>query len=262
MRVEWVRIEGGEFLMGLAEEQTREMRRQMSWLSEPAFETLLAVETPQRVVHVPTFYISRFPITGRQFAQAGRTDRSETNDRELDVHSDLTGLAEHPALCGWHEARAFCESIGARLPSTFEWEKAARGTDGRLFPWGDEWDLARGNFGQKDRRGRVKGSRTSPVDAYPEGASPYGVQDMMGNCYEWTMTHGLFQSPYDRRNQPNRYNLIILIRGSDPDPDALHPYGHRVTRTNVGGVLRETYPPYTGFRPVMDKWQKQHWPGF
>jgi formylglycine-generating enzyme required for sulfatase activity len=251
MTLDWVEIPAGTFLMGLSDEQAREMTRQMPWLTPAALEVGLAAETPQRAVYVPTFYISRFPVTCGQFVAFVRSGYPE-----FDIPSSQDAeLLNHPESCLWHYARAFCAWIGARLPSSGEWEKAARGTDGRLYPWGNEWDLNRGNFGQQDRRGRIEGWKTSPVDAYPEGASPYGIYDMVGNCFEWTMTHGL---SYNTK----RYSQVIIIRGSDPDPESLHPWAHRVTRIMPGGVLPIDVPPYTGFRPVLDEWQRQHWPGY
>lgn len=92
------------------------------------------------------------------------------------------GLVSHPVFgVTWYGAQAYCQAIGRRLPTEAEWERAARGDDGRIYPWGNEWSnaLAKTNRPQDAPPGTV------PVGSYPQGASPYGVLDMAGNLSEW-----------------------------------------------------------------------------
>ena len=96
----------------------------------------------------------------------------------------LPAPGDHPVtFVDWFDAAAFCAWAGGRLPTEAEWEKAARGTDGRIYPWGDEEDASRAAIGSGLKRGS-----TSPVGSRPAGASPYGLHDMAGNVWEWTST--------------------------------------------------------------------------
>lgn len=141
--------------------------------------------------NLPTFYIARFPITRTQadfFYQSSLCQQMGwDNEKRSDTRNAAPDRPEMFAL--WEQAEACAHWLGGRLPTPLEWEKAARGTDGRLYPWGNEWNPALANVGTPEcRQGGEPGKRkgiVTAVDAYPEGASPYGVMDMVGNLGEW-----------------------------------------------------------------------------
>ena len=123
-------------------------------------------------MNLEAFYIDKFSVTNEQFAKLKRD------------HIYPLDQANHPATkLTWLEANTYARRIGKRLPSEAEWEKAARGIDGREFPWGNNFSAELCNTFES------KLNTTTPVDAYPEGASYYGVMDMAGNVWEWTSTY-------------------------------------------------------------------------
>ena len=194
--VELAYIPAGDFVMGSDPTQS---------------EFVQAEELPQHTLALPEYYLARTPVTNRQylaFVQAREYHRPE----HWPSDGFLEEQADHPVInVSWYDAMAYCawltERVSAEdcklkvwraehwetvavdgkawrflLPSEAEWEKGARGTDGRLYPWGNLWDAKRCNT--KESRSVM----TTPVNAYPLGASPYGLVDVAGNVWEWTRT--------------------------------------------------------------------------
>jgi formylglycine-generating enzyme required for sulfatase activity len=132
-------------------------------------------ETPVHDVFLDAFLIDRNLVTGGQYRTflhangRGRPTFFETGD--------ITGRLPVVAV-DWFDARDYCQWLGKRLPTEAEWEKAARGTDGRTYPWGDEIDHSLANYGGGP-------GRTTEVGSYETGVSPYGVYDMAGNVWQW-----------------------------------------------------------------------------
>lgn len=178
-------------------------------------------EEPQHSVTLPRYYIARYPVTVAQF-QAFVHDSGHTPE---DADS-LRGLPNHPVVnVSWHEALAYCawlieqlrtwdgtpeplatllrnEGWRVTLPSEAEWEKAARGADGRRYPWGNDPDPNRANY---DDTGI---NATSAVGCFPGGASPYGVEELSGNIWEWTRSlWEKYPYPTTRQEQTQRENL-------------------------------------------------------
>ncbi|MBC8252903.1 MAG: formylglycine-generating enzyme family protein [Ardenticatenia bacterium] len=153
-------------------------------------------QQPQHTLYLPDYYLAKTPVTNAQYAafvQAAGHDPPS----HWDGGKPPSGKEDHPVVnVTWHDAVAYgnwlAQATGKpyRLPSEAEWEKGARGSDGRIYPWGNQWDVARCN----SREGG-KGD-TTPVGAYPEGASPYGLLDMVGNV--WELTRSAYEVyPYD-----------------------------------------------------------------
>lgn len=141
----------------------------------PAGEFVIGVnggapdEAPQRKVDLDTYYIDKFEVTNQQFAQV------------FPSHVFDPRLADYPMQgVSWSQAVEYATAVGKRLPTEMEWEKAARGIDGREYPWGNKFDPALCN-GDKGLN-----SKATKVGQYRAGASLYGVMDMAGNVYEWT----------------------------------------------------------------------------
>lgn len=141
----------------------------------PAGEFLFGPELEKETTEA--FYIDRFPVTNAEYKVF-----VEEMDFEHPAHwrrgTWPEGKADHPVVqITWQSANAYAEWAGKRLPTEIEWEKAARGRDGRLWPWGNAFDPTRCNTGS---------GGTTPVGTYsPRGDSPYGCADMAGNVWEW-----------------------------------------------------------------------------
>ena len=141
-------------------------------------------ETPRRTEDLPAFWIDRYQVTNEQW-RAYVADGGHLPAYWVDG-APPAGLADHPVMVSWDHATAYAAWRGKRLPTETEWEKAARGTDGRRFPWGEDWDESRAYTWET---GAVTGVMTVPVTALPGSASPYGCEQMVGNTEEWVSDH-------------------------------------------------------------------------
>ena|GEM_PF-484191 len=241
--IDWVEIPGGEFQYGDESE---------------------GAATPERV-KLPAFHISRYPVTYAQFQTflddpEGYPDPRwfeglAASDDDRRMNEQWFKFANHPReMVNWYQATAFCrwlswrlgggydlddvEKWAVRLPTEYEWEKAARGTDGRIYPYGDEFDAAKGNT---DATGL---NQTSAVGIFPKGASPYGVMDLSGNVWEWCLTN------YDKpKRDVGREKLDTA------DTRVLRGGSWLVLRDGARAVFRDLNHPavrrnFVGFRVV------------
>ena len=200
-----VLVPAGEFTMGTAPADLARFQDKFGWP-----ESLFDNEIPRQRPHLEAFYIDVYLVRNRDYKEF-------VDDGGYDLLCELEGITEedfeefvdstsrpgpkvwangrfpedredHPVVgISWYEALSYAKWAGKRLPSEAEWEKAARGTDGWLWPWGNWWDESRCNVLHDD---------TEPVGQYPRGESHFGCFDMAGNVWEWT-TAKAFPYPYD-----------------------------------------------------------------
>jgi formylglycine-generating enzyme required for sulfatase activity len=231
---ELILVPAGEFLMGSDPEK-----------DEDAF----ADELPQHTLYLPDYYLAKTPVTNAQYAAF-----AEATDHKPPGHwkggKPDRGKEDHPVVyVSWRDAVDYCNWLAQvtgkayRLPSEAEWEKGARGTDGRIYPWGNEWNPERCNSFEGGPK------ETTPVGAYLQGASPYGLLDMAGNVWEWTRSlwgkdkeKPDFKYPYKlddgRENLKAGDNIYRVVRGG-----AFYNNG-----TGVRCAFRDGFDPYNQLR--------------
>jgi formylglycine-generating enzyme required for sulfatase activity len=211
---ETISIPAGSFLLG----------------SQPG-NNIPAEETPQHQVNLPAYAIGKYPITNAQYAEFIKREKHYEAPKKVGwfLREPPADRLDHPVVgVGWDDAQAYCRWLSQqtgrvyRLPTEAEWEKAARGTEGHLYPWGSAWEAERCNIGRDE---------TTPVTSYPAGASPYGCYDMAGNVQEWTST--LWGSDPKINAFPYPY------RADDGREDMAAQHLHRVYRVYRGGSFRD-----------------------
>ncbi len=219
---EFVHVPAGSIMMGTNAAVADDLFAKFAdqFLSREA----LTPESPQNLVSVSDFYISRYPVTNEEYKAfidaTSHSLRIQDDELSRNYNWDLqhrtypAGKENYPVpMVSWRDAWAYCDWLGVRLPTEAEWELAARGTDGREWPWGS-WQEGHCNCG---------GSLDIlPVGQFPSGDSPYGVGDMAGNVFEWCSS--LFRPyPYradDGRESPNEVGPRV-VRGGAAGPSIL-----------------------------------------
>jgi len=231
-----VYVPEGNFQMGTTDEQYPKVLQMcvQTGATQGDCETSLKEEKPAHTVWLDAYWIDRTDVSNAQFqgfvnASNYKSDAEKVGQSYVyDVpskkwvetagadwkhprgpQSSVSGLQNHPVVqISWNDAAAYCQWAGRSLPTEAQWEKAARGTDGRIFPWGNlnpAGNLL--NFSDKNLDDSLSDKSiddgyqlTSPVGNYPDGASPYGALDMAGNVWQWTSG---WDGPYNNADQRN-----------------------------------------------------------
>jgi formylglycine-generating enzyme required for sulfatase activity len=239
-----VAVPAGSFLMGSTDEQIKQA------IQDGLDKDIATREVPQHRLELPEYFIGKYPVTNIEY-QAFVKDTGHVPPRHWDGTNPQEEKGDHPVVnVSWYDAVKYCDWLSKktgkayRLPSEAEWEKAARGENGLIYPWGDQFDPAKSNTSKA-----ISGN-TTPVGEYsPQGDSPYGCSDMAGNVWEWTCS--VYQ-PYPYAPKDGREDL-------DAPPDA--PRVRRggsfgINRGDARCALRYWFPPgswinYIGFRVVV-----------
>lgn len=142
-------------------------------------------ESPKRRIYLDAFYIDREEVTTGRYAKFLAATGSVRPPEDWEALKLPKGINLPVVGVDWNDAAAYCTWAGRRLPTDAEWEKAARGTDERMYPWGNEQPtIARANFENASPEPYDGG--LTDVGTHPDGQSPFGVQDLAGNANEWT----------------------------------------------------------------------------
>ena len=206
-------------------------------------------EDPVHTVYLDGYYISKYEITNKQYKQfCDATGRDYPDDPGFNGMSNyFTNYPDYPVVeVSWHDAKAYCDWAGLKLPTEAQWEKGARGTDARKYTWGN----SDSGTNKANKLGSSDGYKyTSPVGSYTNGQSPYGLMNMAGNVMEWC--NDRYDSDYYSSSQssnpkgPSSGKYPVIRGGSWGNPDFILRCAYRYW------FYPSFYCSSIGFRPAL-----------
>jgi len=205
-----------------SDDRTKKERKAINYdemVLVPAGKFIFGEGSSKKEISLPAFMIDKYEVTNKQYAKFNLDHRYEPS------------MSNFPVIMVSHnDAISHCDALDKRLPTQQEWEKAARGTDGRIYPWGNEFDVKAAVTNETDFDGHP--IQPLGVGTHPKGKSPYGVMDMSGNVWEWTHS-------YDER--------YVLLKGGS----FFEGRGYAKT-TGALRSIPDDSKDYVGFRCVKD----------
>jgi len=266
---DWVLIPSGNFVMGATDEQKASVYAfggSPQWMD--FIRPLVESSGPAHEVFLHSFYIFRNEVTNREYDEFARAAGHPRGHPRHAPHPGFDRPTQPAVFVTWNDARSYCAWAGARLPTEAEWEKAARGTQGFVYPWGNTWDaeklqsmdriarqalptIEEWESWRKQHLRETPEATTADVGSFPKGASPYGVMDMAGNVWEWVADwfdpNYYANSPRNNPKGPESGDFRVLRGGAWDTPRAVN-----------FTWLRQTFMPpsdargVTGFRCARD----------
>ncbi len=198
-----IRIPAGTFLMGSTQEQAAQA------IKDGADKNWVVWEQPQHTVELSEYFIGKYPITNREYQAFLRDVKEQTPPRGWDGDQFPPEKGGHPVVnVSWDDTNAYCKWLSEktkknyRLPTEAEWEKAARGEDGRIYPWGNAFDPKKANTSESKIGDTTDVGKFSSNDPALSGDSPYGCADMAGNVWEWC-NDWFYEKAYEGRAGKN-----------------------------------------------------------
>lgn len=234
-------IPSGSFIMGASPKEIEKLR-EFEWgqIMMKHINTGIEAAGPAHEVYLDSYYIDKYEVTNRQYNAFVETT-GHGAPHEGHRPAKLDGLDQPVVNVTWFDAQAYCEWTGGRLPTEAEWEKAARGIEGSVYPWGNDWNFNKLQSAERIAQRPLANyedwhawhltifnnleATAADVGSFPEGASPYGVMDMAGNVAEWTAdwfdSQYYANSPKQNPAGPEKGTWKVIRGGAWDAPNAI-----------------------------------------